>query len=53
MFLCNKLNLDKVLIIQKYCCHKVPIKISFFFVLHEVQQSDENVPFLFWDFLKV
>jgi len=56
MFLHNKLDLDKPPIIQKYCCHKMPnqfIFIYLFYVLHYVQQSDGNVPFEFWDFLKL
>jgi hypothetical protein len=50
-FLRNKLYLEKPLIIQKYCCHKMPNQFIFKnFVLHEAQQSNGSVPFLFWDF---
>jgi hypothetical protein len=55
MFLHDKLDLDKPPIIQKYCCHKMPNQniFFFFFVLHYVQQLDENVPFEFWDLKKL
>jgi hypothetical protein len=52
-FLHNKLYLEKPLIIQKYCCHKMPNQfLNFFFVLHEAQQSDGSVHFYFGIFLK-
>jgi len=63
MLLHNKLDLNKPLIIQKYCCHKVPNQKNinrlyiyiyiYIFVLHQVdQQLDGNVPFDFLVFLK-
>jgi hypothetical protein len=50
MFLCNKLDLDKLRIIQKYYCHKVPNQHIYIITLSP--QSNGSVPFEFEFFLK-